>query len=1609
MNKDKTLSVPKSPYRGIRPFRFIDQDYFFGREDIVTALLAKVLVSRLVLLFGESGAGKSSLLNAGLIPALRKEGLNPERIRLKPDQEEPFQAERILTGKSEGDPFLPSIFVQAEIGGHDPGEESVSLSLDQLLESVQETDTHPVLIFDQFEELFTLFGYEVQTAHREPNLRNKILDAIYRIVNDTRLRVKVIITIREDFLGKLEVLAKRYPRVFDYRVRLEHLDQAGARKAILGPFEEANPFRSRLTPALADQIIQDLPRDQPGESIQATQVQIVCERLWENFADRKDEISLDEYRALNGVKGIIERYLDSELEHFDESLKTLAVEILSHLITEAGTRDVVSEDHLKRSIGVEEGSRELAEATDILKYLDNRRVIYKTERRGTFYYELSNEYLIKRIQQLALIQERDRVAQQTRAKMLVRVAWIIIAVSAVAGLYFLYKANQEKNLLLQQLEVVKKARQTSDAALAQATRSLGAAASSLALAGRERDAAAKARQTAEAYSHVVEDERDTATSNLLAKQSQDNLEGDSQLSILLALEAYRRDHTTQAEDVLRRALKSPSQAVIRIPARTASGGLEARNFALRVKALAISPDGQMIATGGADGIGRIWDFNTRQLKAELVGHEGGVFGVAFSPDGLWLATSGGDQMVRLWDVSTAVATGGTEGLKVSLSGHEGRVSGLAFSPDGKILASNSEDLSTRLWDISRALQTGSEEATVAVLQGHGDLLNGLAFSQDGHWLATASKDGTIGLWDVSTALETGTMGSQSAIINNNRIPVNNVAFSPADSMLASAGEDGIVRLWDVLPALEANGASVILSEWKAHEGPAFGLNFSPDGKMLATSGADGTSRLWNIGPGDSSEQVSLFRGQEGEVFSIAVHPTNGTLVSLGRDNTVRIWQAEGSGAQTVLRGHGQLVYDVAFSPDGKYLATNGDDLTTRLWDVGKALKSGGFDAQLAELSGYEGVPNGVAFSPSGSWLASASADDNVRLWNVEEAVQTGGDDAQPIMLQGHSDDVYKVAFSPDGKILATAGSDATIRLWDVSKPSETPSGNFQKAILRGHEGEVFDLAFSPDGHILASNGTDLTTRLWDVPAALEAGGGDVQVAEMRGHEADLSSLSYSQDGRWLATASWDGTVVLWDVGPAIQSGGNPRQLATLQVSESLINRVAFSPDGKILAIAGEDGTIRLMDVAGVLEAQGSEGQLAVLSGHSGSVYGLDFSPHGEYLATSSEDGTARLWIVGIEQLLEQACNVTSRNLTWSEWQNYIGDKSYQRTCENIPVHTTVIQAWVTQGKINEALDALRQAKKIDPGFVSEPEEELARLLIEQGRRYVQSGATEQAEKILGQAIEFDDSFLEEAATILADLGSNLAQQGDYERALEILNESLEWDPTLSLVPQAVVALAEGKEQARLGQDSALNPLQEAAELDPDLKPEVAEILIDLAGDLAFRGEYRKALAVLQRVIDLGPEIESSRRTVLAQAYVDVCDFASLDGMANTAESACQRAVDLAIKTDDASTNNHICWFGSIDGYAEVVLPACERAVQLGNQLSSSGLFHYRDSRGLARALTDDFSGAIDDFRFYVEKAAGEEAGTFEDRIHQRQSWIADLEAGDNPFDESTLAKLRNQG
>jgi WD40 repeat protein len=635
-------------------------------------------------------------------------------------------------------------------------------------------------------------------------------------------------------------------------------------------------------------------------------------------------------------------------------------------------------------------------------------------------------------------------------------------------------------------------------------------------------------------------------------------------------------------------------------------------FRYHATSVAWSPDGKLLAAGGADNQIRLLDAETGKELRRFAGHrprtfhpafnpkngafdalvdsvgEGDVTTVAFSPDGKTLASGGWDETVRLWDVET-----GKE-RRSFLAHQDGLVAAVRFSPDGKYLASRGgNDGVVRLWDAATGAEVRKYEGLAKANPWRFNRDAALAFSPDAKTLAVGDRK-VIHFYDTEGGKETATWEAHPVCLS--------LAYSADGKTLASGGVDGnddhSLRLWDVEKGKERLRCTLPKNE------PPTSLAFSPDSAQLAAAVEEDDLRVFDASTGKPAHQLKHYWPSR-----VAFSPDGKTLVSAGGP-TVRLWDpATGTERAREFEGHNAGVTAVALSPDRQLLATAGEQV--RLWDA-QTGKPGRVLATSAAA---------LAFAPDGKTLATAGRDGIVHFWEVESGKETG-------QLKGHKHMLIAVAFSPDGKALASADVQACVRVWDVGAAKETQQMDMKSGAER------LALAFSPDGKTLACAGA------WNDSSFLPKGGVSIQGVEMTpkegyavllweastgkevrrftGPKDNIETVAFSPDGKTVAAGSRDGRVVLWDAdggkellyilahpGPAAaETGAAPG--------------VGFSPDGKTLATAGADGALRLWDAATARE-------LGRLEAADGRFSCLAVSTDGKVLVTGGADTTATVW------------------------------------------------------------------------------------------------------------------------------------------------------------------------------------------------------------------------------------------------------------------------------------------------------------------------------------------------------------------------------------------------
>jgi WD40 repeat protein len=1230
------------PYKGLDVFEEEDAELFFGRETLIEDLVGRVKDSRTVFVTGPSGSGKSSLVRAGLMPALKQGALkeaHSERwlfASMKPGRD-PIEA---LAG-------VFSRLKNPDLGDYFRRNSGSASDLQDCAESIltERKDQRFVLFIDQFEEVFTQLSPEKATSFI------RMLDCAATIDNG---RVIVLFAMRSDFVPNCAAFPQLNALLNKQFVQIGAMQPHELVSAIAQP---ALRVGLKIDPDLIAQIINDME----GEPGALPLMQFALKDLFDAQQEKGGMIALtlNDYLQRGGIRKALERHADQTFGELGAEEQELARSIFTGLIEVGrGTQDTRRTAIFDELVPANAASPEIQA---IIRKLADARLITTDEVGGKDTVTISHEKLIDAWPWLKKLvnENREVIALQNQ-----------IATDAQEweennrDASYLYSGarlvNAHEQLKKKQIVLSGTANEFVQAGYARKQRDrrariLGIAGIiGLILAGilaisidRTNNANRLAEQSKNAASTqgVIASTAQAASTLAISKQQ----EADKQAKIsrageLAALALSGKDTTFNTSLLLsleaNKAVDNPRTEGALLTLAASHPGLETyisghNNW---VNSIAFSPDGTRLISGGGAGEHPLilWDVSHPNNPTRLAALDGDfqyVNSVAFSPDGQHVASAVSDNTILLWDTSNPAAPSRVS----TLSGHKDSVNNIAYSPDGKELASGSSDKSIILWNVSDP-QKPSQLATISGLDA--ELLS-VAFDRNGGQLAAGDATGNIFLWDVSDPANPSLVAKAAG--DNNA--VKSVAFSPDGTQLASGSEDRNIILWDI-----RNPAALTqISTLEGHKDWVNVVVFSKDGKQLVSGSEDATIIVWDISNPDNPKTLKTLQGHSSGVMSVAFNPDGTQMASGSKDENIILWDVDKSTMPAELSklDGSSWVSDVAYSSDGKHLASTSAD-TVLLWDVSDPTKP----SQSATLSGQSSI-NKIVFSPDGKQLASGDDKGNIILWNVN-------DPAKPVELaplSGHKDSVTSIAFSPDGKRLASAGNDATIILWDITNPGSPAILSKLDSLDRSAN----SIAFSPDGKLLASGGRDQQVTLWDVSDPAKPS----KLTTLLDTRDTVMSIAFSPDGKDLAAGTIESIIYMWDV----KDPASSPLLATLKGHINWVNSITFSPDSKLLASGSFDNNVILWDVSN----PATPSQLATLSGHSESVNGVAFSPDGKRLASGSGDQTIILWDLDLQSWIQKACQRVGRNFTSAEWTQYFPklenqqQQEYRQTCQQWPI------------------------------------------------------------------------------------------------------------------------------------------------------------------------------------------------------------------------------------------------------------------------------------------------------------------------------------------------------
>ncbi len=1202
-----TLPEPENPYKGLRAFQTADARDFFGREKLVQRLVQHLggpdKPSHFLMVIGPSGSGKSSVVKAGLVPALWRGDLpGSERwfvVEMTPGTHPLDELEIGLTRVAANQAGNLREHLERDLRG--------LVRVAGLI--LPDDGSELVVIVDQFEEAFTLVEDEAR--------RTQFLDLLHTAATDPRSRVRVIITLRADFYDR----PLHYPQFGELvRTRMETVMPLSADELEATIVRPAARVGVSFESGLVSTIIGDV-QYQPGA---LPLLQYALRELFEQHTNRM--MTHEAYQALGGATGALSRRAEELYHEQDEEGQTILHQMFLRLVTLGegvdDTRRRVPRSELFAITGDEDRMDEAIDtyAAYRLLTLDHD----PATRRPTV--EIAHEAILREWERLRtwLNESRHDIYQQR----------LLAAASADWQ-----NANRDPSYLLHgtRLEQFESWATETPLALTHEEREFletgitvqrqheeterQRQAHELALAKK---AAESAQQAAKAAQQAEASQRQSANRLRYLVAGLGVF-----LVLAVALSTFAFGKEREANDSRQRAER---EATVNHSLVLAANAREESEVGKGDLALLLALEATHIDQPPADARNTLANVAfSAGTRLVLQGHNSEVRAVAFSPDDHVLLSAGCVQPAPetqectrseliLWDIANGT-------VQRRWESHTDWVNAVAFDPipnrmEHIIAVSASADGMLIAWDTA----TGQE---IYRLEGHAGAVNDVVFVPGQHAILSASDDGTAILWSADS-------GDMLRRLEGHSARVNTVAVNPDGTRAATASADGFIIEWDIDPDSPMFGQAV--QQFEGHGSDVIGAVYALGGTTILSHSADLTFRLWDTETGDEIRQRVI--GAYG--VSMVISP-NGHTVLFPIGEFLYLWDIEVWWQDQPVAGHAGVIWDADFSSDGRFAATASNDGTVRLWNFGAQEEAyrytPGMPASAVEVSpdgsrlvvgegwsvgdlwvydtttkelvrtipgpGLAVSPGAIALDPGGRYalvgaieLSSQSVVTQLTLWNVETGEEIRN-------FANHEFQWRSVALSPDGRLALSGTQDfgdeeigGELILWDIETGQQVrPFDTTQ---------DITSVAFSRDGRRAISGSCYFSSAVvWNV----ENG----QAIREFPDQPCILDVLYGPDETTIVSAANEGSITEWDV----ETGEWVRQFVG---HDGPVWSLDLSPDNRTMASGSSDGTVIIWDYA-------TGNMLRRFEGHMGWVFDVEFSPDGERLYSASADGTVREWQV----------------------------------------------------------------------------------------------------------------------------------------------------------------------------------------------------------------------------------------------------------------------------------------------------------------------------------------------------------------------------------------------
>lgn len=1181
MSEDTTTPPSRSnPYVGPRSYK--RGETLYGREQESTELLDLLIAERIVMLYSPSGAGKSSILNAVVLPKMEENGfdvLPVMRVNLEP-------AENL--GKNPAfNRYIYSLLVSMEESVPEENRfaptDLAGMRLKEYLENYQKRASEInanydgsrclLLVVDQGEEVITI----------DPTNRQDKQEFFNQLGEALRNReIWLLYSLREDYLARFDSYIRPVPTGFASRYRLRLLSAASAISCVSGPAKEQGvDFVGEAAQKLVDDLrgmrvqqADGTSEEQLGYYVEPVQLQVVCRRLWGAIDATANQITIQDLEKIGSVDSALADYY--ALQIASVAAKT---GVREREIREWFDRKLITKQGIRSQVLLAPGKSDDLE-NEAIAELEKTYLVRSEKRGGSTWFELAHDRLITPVQRnnadwfdknLSLLQRAADVwEQQGRSDGLLLFGkdfldaqtWATENVDiltlpeqdflAACLKYHVAQQNEERThrvvrtLLGVSLFMLVAALFMFNRALAAENRAMA------------RELAAKA------VGQIDDDPEDSIRIALASELKVKPISPENIQALHQALPAMRTEHI----------LKDPESNQ-------------------KIYSGAFSPDGRIAVSGGLDGNLKVWDAEAGVLLQRIPLFEPGQSGadirinnVAFSPDNRMVAVAMENRLAlvdaQTWKVARIIQTNSEDAW------------GVDFSADSKLVAASVNLSSGKsypgVWDVATGkalacVNDGCDSAKDEVLA--------VVFSPDGTHLISSGVDTRLITWKISN----DTYSLEEIVPSGHSRDVETLNFSSDGRRLVSVSDDRLLKVWDM-----TEGTPKFLMDIPGHRDWVYSAEFTPDGKYIVSSSSDRTVRVWDAQYG---RLVLNLQGHQNQVYSVSVNFDGTKILSASEDGTLRIWNMLLT-SEVASNSFGNSVNAIAYSSDGKQLAGAGRGTQIKVWsgETGELLKT---------LDGSTGgVVEGLAWTNDGKRLVSADRGGNVLVWNVADGtlekklaqyatrlnalalldtdseklvavggekgivyilnLETGQEVKQLAALPG-SNAILSLAFSPAKKQQVVIGyvrdgnnlGQSLVHTWSLD------TGKVE-GLENGHTDSVQDIAFSPNGERMASVGDDGLLIVWDAT---------VQpfrvISEIEAHQAAAYALTFAtanfqgKEIPVIVTGSVDSTINVWNV----TDYNNITNIYSLYGSQDRVQSLSNNLSNHQLASGGNDGIVRI--------------------------------------------------------------------------------------------------------------------------------------------------------------------------------------------------------------------------------------------------------------------------------------------------------------------------------------------------------------------------------------------------------------------------------------------------